>query len=131
MNKARRSILLLGALIALAACSSNATSGTKSSTVASPTAPKCSIETAKETREFEVARLGFTVTCAKVAKGAEVFFINGGDKLAKVSLTKSGADDFNAELPNKTSTYTHTFKSAGTYLVSSTADSTLTLFVTG
>jgi len=73
---------------------------------------------------------GFSVNCGRTKRGTDVLFINDVDTQVEVSLTKSGPDDFNAQLPNKGSTYAHRFETPGTFVVLSKPSSELTLFIT-
>ncbi len=130
MTRSPKLALILVVLLPLGACSSDKDNGAGSTTSVRASLAPCSQESARETTQFILKKDGFSVTCARVKKGTDVSFINGTDEPVEVSLSNSGEDDFNAELPNNGSTYPHRFDVAGTYRLTSKPDRTLTLFVT-
>ena len=118
------------ALLVLAACSSSG-SGTPSSASGSQSAAACSQDAAPEIHQVVVGTNGFGMPCGRVAKGTDVFFLNDTDRQVEVTLSGSGSEDFDAQLPQRGSTYAHAFAAAGTYVVTANPQSSVTIYVTG
>ena len=127
--RSRTRALLLGLPLALAACTSSG-GGSPASSSSTTSGPKtCSVDSAADVHQFVLSGSGFTVTCARVTKGTDVFFVNDTGQPAEVTLARGDAEDFDAQLPNEGSTFTHAFNALGTYVVNAKPTGSLTLFV--
>lgn len=114
----RSAVVRLAAVVGMAAvvmtgCGSDSGSGSKGAAGESCTAGR-----ATEVAEILVTPSGYSVTCAKVNVGKQVYFVNHDDKQHSVIAADEALDMFDATLDARDSTYPHTFKKAGTYHVS-------------
>lgn len=74
----------------------------------------CTADNARSVTQSFITDSKFDVDCVKVAAGTPFYFVNN-DATAHTVTSTNEADAFDAELPQKDSTYTHTFTTPGTY----------------
>lgn len=126
--------LIAGSLTA--ACTSsgggNTTSGAPSGTAASTgTTATCTVAAAKTARQTLISKSGFSPSCVKIKAKAKFFFVNSERKHHSATTRKGSPVSFDADLPNKNSTYAQVFRKKGTYVITDkTTKKTMTLFVT-
>jgi plastocyanin len=77
----------------------------------------CIEKSAREISQDFITNSKFDVDCAKVKVGTPFYFVNNDDTTHTVTTDAADPEQFDAELPQKSSTYSHSFEKAGTYKV--------------
>jgi plastocyanin len=78
---------------------------------------ECTSENARELTQAFITSSKFDVDCAKAKVGTPFYFVNNDDTTHTVTAGPTSPEVFDAELPKKTSTYSHTFTKPGTYTI--------------
>ena len=120
--------LALTAPLAAACSSGSGSAGPTPSASAGSTAP-CTVAGAVTGRQTLIAA-SFDPSCVKIKARTQFFFVNNAAKKHTATTQAGDPESFDAILPQKTSTYAHTFKKKGTYvIVDKTTGAKMTLFV--
>jgi plastocyanin len=93
-------------------------------------ATECTGKNARELTQAFITNSKFDVDCATAKTGTAFYFVNNDDTTHTVTTDAMAPEVFDAELPKKTSTYSHTFTKAGTYKINCKRhNETMTLIV--
>lgn len=91
--------------------------GSSESSTASGTSTNCSAKNARSITQNFVTNSKFDVECGKVAVNVAFYFVNNDETEHTVTTGAGAPEAFDADLPQKTSTYAHTFSKPGTYVI--------------
>jgi plastocyanin len=94
-------------------------------------AGSCTSKNARAITQDFITNSKFDVDCATVKVGTPFYFVNNDDTTHTVTTDATDPEQFDAELPQKSSTYSHAFTKAGTYKISCKRhNETMTVIVT-
>ena len=90
----------------------------------------CTSKNARVLTQNFITTSKFDVDCASAKTGVPFYFVNNDDTTHTVTADATSPEAFDAELPQKSSTYSHTFTKPGTYKITCKRhNETMTLFV--
>lgn len=120
----------------LTACTSSDNGGSSNSQAplggsgASTATGPCLKADAKSTQQVSITAAGFSPSCVRIEVTTHFFFVDGEARDHTASTRPGAPVTFDADLPEKGSTYAAVFKKKGKYVVvDKTTDKTMTLYV--